>query len=141
MRLQSILTALAATHLATAADLGPRVLTFPEASGINGTLTIDPAALVQMPDLASYRFPKESGIDGTITVDMALFHEKMSQVAAGAITRGEFSNGTTSLMAAGPTEDECKECQQLCVFLCLLPPACIWYDWNYPPKPVLSTSF
>lgn len=104
MHPQNIIATLAAIRLAMA-DTAPTLFTFPEESGVNGTVTIDPAALARMPDMASYTFPEGSGINGTVSVDTCFLQEKMGQLAAGA--RGKVANETVSLMA-GPSKDEAR---------------------------------
>lgn len=123
--LQSVLATLAATRAALASDSGLTFYTFPEDSGVNGTVTIDPAALADMAGVASYTFPEGSGVNGTVAIDLALVREKMGELAAAAARRNGF-NGTVSLMAGKPpSKSECAECHKLCIFLCILPPACI----------------
>lgn len=64
---QVITAALAATSLAKATDEGLTLFTFPEDSGLNGTVSIDPAAMAEMSDIASYTFPEGSGLNGTVS--------------------------------------------------------------------------
>lgn len=82
------------------------------------------AVLAAPPNVTTFTFPEGSGVEGTVKVDLRGINSQIQQYEAEARAAG--FNETISLMAAGkPKPGECDICLSICIPLCLFPPACI----------------
>lgn len=79
-------------------------------------------------EVTTFTFPEGSGVEGTVEVDMGAVNAQIKHYQTGAQAEAQALglNETIALMAAGkPKQEDCDLCQSICIPLCIFPPACL----------------
>lgn len=97
-----------AARLALGAPSEVTTFTFPEGSGVEGTVKVDTSRVEARIELFTKAALEGAGVDGISSHNASIGHLVASTVAGDP-----------------PTQKECDDCWSVCIPLCLLPPACI----------------